>query len=320
MSLAHINTGGAPATDERAELRAVPDPAPAPGAVGSTLQALPGLLRISAVTVAHTAGWGIAAYARTWGRVARAVVDPGEAARLSDDLGAVAGQLTELARSVAKGGPISEAVERWGLPALEAAQTSLQSRGTRPGGESESDKLRRYGEQLLRRSRDVWDDDSRHPAYAAILRDLAPDEARLLVLLLRDGPQPSVDVREGGAIGRLTGARAVARGLTMIGPRASVRYPDSVPQYLNNLTRLGLVWQSPEPVAELLRYQVVEAQPDVLDAVHSVRSARIIRRSIHLTPFGQDFARVCFADADELADLPTHEAPPDAAATEGPDD
>jgi hypothetical protein len=43
----------------------------------------------------------------------------------------------------------------------------------------------------------------------------------------------------------------------------------------------------------------------------------MIRRSIHLTPFGQDFARICFAEADELAALPSHEAPPDAA-TESP--
>ena len=100
----------------------------------------------------------------------------------------------------------------------------------------------------------------------------------------------------------------------MIGPRSSVRYPESVPQYLNNLTRLGLVWQSPEPISDLLRYQVIEAQPDVLDAVHSVRTAKVIRRSIHLTPFGQDFARVCFAEAEEIAALPQHEAPPEAAA------
>jgi len=326
MSLAHVNTGAertgaaarpAPTADRDHQSRAVAEP---PSPVGAAIGALPGLFRIGAVTVAHTAGWGLAAYARTCGRVARAVVDPQEAARLSDDLGTVAGQLTDFARSVASGGPISEAMERWGIPALEAAQSTLQSRAGRDGSgpAAEQDKLRRYGEQLLRRSRDVWDDDSRHPAYAGILRDLAPDEARILVLLLKDGPQPSVDVREGGPVGRVRGSRLIARGLTMIGPRASVRYPDAVPQYLNNLTRLGLVWQSPEPVPDLLRYQVIEAQPDVLDAVHAVRTARIVRRSIHLTPFGQDFARVCFADADELAALPSHEAPPDAAATEGP--
>lgn len=252
-----------------------------PSLVAATVEALPGVLRIGAVTVVHTAGWGLTAYARTCGRVVGAVAG----AIGGSVLGSVAG--------------VPEASTRAAAPELELGQ------------------LRRRGEELLRRSRDVWDEDQRHPAYAAILRELAPDEARILVLLLRDGPQPSVDVRTGGLVGRLSGSRTIARGLTMIGARASVRYPGSVPQYLNNLTRLGLVWQSPEPVAELLRYQVVEAQPDVLEAVHTVRSARIERHSVHLTPFGQDFARVCFADADELALLPGHTAPPQAA-TEAP--
>ena len=38
-------------------------------------------------------------------------------------------------------------------------------------------------------------------------------------------------------------------------------------------------------------YQVLEAQPDVLEAKGSVRRARAVRRSIHLTPFGEDFCR-----------------------------
>ena len=61
--------------------------------------------------------------------------------------------------------------------------------------------LRERGEQLLERSRDVWGEEETHPAYARILDDLAPDEARILLLLLRGGPQPSVDVRTGGPVG-----------------------------------------------------------------------------------------------------------------------
>jgi hypothetical protein len=159
----------------------------------------------------------------------------------------------------------------------------------------------------------VWDEHERHPAFVRILDELAPDEARILVLMLEDGPQPAVDVVEGGLIGQLRGSRAIARGLTMIGAQASVRYQSLVPQYLNNLTRLGLVWQSEEPVTDLIRYQVVEAQPDVLQAFHAKSGARIKRRSIHLTPFGQDFARACFADAEDLGGLPNHEIPPGAA-------
>ena len=58
-----------------------------------------------------------------------------------------------------------------------------------------------------------------------------------------------------------------------------------------------------------MEYQVVEAQPDVLQAMHSVRFAKVVRRSIHLTPFGTGFCRACLVDDDEAAQLPEHQIP-----------
>jgi hypothetical protein len=300
----------------REGMHRMPTPAPGGGLVDDAMDVLPGLLRISAVTVAHTAGWGLRTYVRGVGRVAKAVVDPDEAVRLTEDVATNARQVTALAKRVATGNPVTGLLERFALPAAESARAAMEGRAARVNGVAPGtgpDQLRRTGEELLRRSRDVWDENERHPAFVSILDELAPDEARILVLMLKDGPQPAVDVVEGGLMGQLRGSPMIARGLTMIGAQASVRYPSLVPQYLNNLTRLGLVWQSEEPVSELIRYQVVEAQPDVLEAVHARGGARIKRRSIHLTPFGQDFARACFADAEDLDGLPDHEIPPGAA-------
>ena len=75
-----------------------------------------------------------------------------------------------------------------------------------------------------------------------------------------------------------------------------------MPSYLNNLFRLGLVWFSRETLRDPAPYQVLEAQPDVLEAMHSVRLAKVVRRSIHLTPFGEDFcaaALIGSADPEE---------------------
>ena len=125
--------------------------------------------------------------------------------------------------------------------------------------------------------------------------------------MLLSGPQPSVDVRTGGPIG-LVSSQLIAPGLTMIGARAGCRYVDRVPQYLNNLFRLGLIWFSRETLRDPLPYQVVEAQPEVLEAMKSVRFAKVVRRSIHLTPFGEDFCRVCLRlDREvDVAALPEH--------------
>jgi hypothetical protein len=151
-------------------------------------------------------------------------------------------------------------------------------------------RLRERGAELLARSADVDYDEPTHPAFARILDELAPDEARILRLLWTAGPQPSVDVREAKPLGIASGL--IEGGLTMIGTEAGCRWLDRVPAYLNNLERLGPIWFSREPLEDPLRYQVLEAQPEVLTAMGKSRS-KTIRRSIRLTPFGADFCEVC---------------------------
>jgi abortive infection alpha-like protein len=163
-----------------------------------------------------------------------------------------------------------------------------------PPGESEATRprsLRERGAELLELSADVDYEEEFHPAYDRILSQLAPDEARILRLLATRGAQPAVDVRAGKALG--LGSEMVAPGLNMIGAEAGCRYLDRVPAYLNNLYRLGLIWFSREPLEDPLSYQVLEAQPDVIEAKRSGGRAKTVRRSIMLTPFGEDFCRVC---------------------------
>lgn len=169
--------------------------------------------------------------------------------------------------------------------------------------------LRARGQELLELSRDVHYEERAHPAYERLMESLAPDEARILRLLLFKGPQAAVDVRTGGPLG-LIQSRLLAPGLNMIGARAGCRYVERVPSYLTNLHRLGMIWFARETLRDPERYQVLEAQPDVLEAIHSVRYAKIVRRSIHLTPFGEDFCRAALVeDEEQLVDLPEHASP-----------
>ena len=157
-----------------------------------------------------------------------------------------------------------------------------------PGPPPRKPTLRERGDELLHRSADVREDEEVHPAFERILDELLPDEARVLRLLCSAGPQPAVDVRA-GALPLNATTELVAPGLTMIGAEAGCRRPERVPLYLDNLYRLGLVWFSREALPEQARYQVLEAQPDVVEALRSKGRARTVRRSIRLTPFGEDF-------------------------------
>jgi hypothetical protein len=123
----------------------------------SALESASGLARITARAWLRTALWSLETSARVGSRLV-GTIDP-------------EGRLTEL---------VSDVV------------------GDRFGSRSDGPpSLRERGERLLEASADVRYQQGTHPAYERILADLAPDEARILRLLVRDGPQPSVDVRTG---------------------------------------------------------------------------------------------------------------------------
>lgn len=287
-----------------------------PAAITPAMDALPGLARVAASAWWHSAEWSVRTSARTGLRVARAVTNHDEAASLARDATEAASVIGDLARSVSSGVPLVKALMTAGESLSELAEPT-EPLGTTPSVSPEA-TLRERGAALLERSRDVWNTDTAHPAYERILDEVAPDEARILLLLLKGGPQPSVDVRTGGPIGMVS-SQLIAPGLTMIGARAGCRYLDQVPSYLNNLFRLGLIWFSRESLRDPLEYQVVEAQPDVLAAMHSVKFAKVVRRSIQLTPFGDDFCKTCLVDdVVAVAEFPEHAKPPDGDSGEPP--
>lgn len=179
--------------------------------------------------------------------------------------------------------------------AEEAGSEPHRERGRRDES-PDLDELRRRGAELLRRSSDVTYDQEAHPAYARILGSLSPDEARILRLLDSDGPQPAVDVRTASMVPN--DSELVEAGLTMIGGMAGCRHTERTRQYLNNLFRLGLVWFSREALRDPGAYDVLEAQPDVTEAMQRAKRSRTVRRSIHLTPWGRDFVATCLTPED----------------------
>jgi len=301
------------------------DNLPARTSDSPALDALPGLMRIAAGAWVRTAEWGVLASAKGARRLLQAATSPQSAMDLAQQVAEASGVVADLAKALSSGVPISQAVAQVGQTLIGSSSTSSQNgralgASAKPGNDrrdAAARSLREQGQQLLHQSRDVWSNYTGHPAYARILSELAPDEGRILLLLLRSGPQPSVDVRTGGPTG-VVSSRLIAPGLTMIGPRAGARYLDQVPSYLHNLFRLGMIWFSREQLQDPLDYQVLEAQPDVLEAMHSVRMAKVVRRSIHLTPFGEDFCRAVLAPEEGLVGLPAHAAPADGAAGEPP--
>jgi hypothetical protein len=270
-------------------------PAPLRGALG--------LARIGAAAAWRTGRFTAETSTRVGTRVARA---------------ALSGQSpSELFRN---GSDEARDAARRFLGIAETGQLRRSPSGTsrrHPGRNGGPPTLRDRGAELLRRSADVHFEEETHPAYARILEQLAPDEGRILRLFALEGPQPSVDVRA-GLIPFNSTTELVAPGLNMIGEEAGCRHLEDVPAYLNNLFRLGLVWFSREPLPDPLRYQVLEAQPVVTEALARAPRSRTVRRSVELTPFGRDFCRLCLPL--ETAELEALESRTSTGAEKPPED
>ena len=242
-------------------------------------ESLPQIARAAAGTWLKAAGWTAGTSLRVSNQLRKLASDPASAQEVIDEV-------TKEVREVAR--------DFLGITELDAEvqqMAPLLSSGLLKAGGSSPEALRAQGEELLRAAADVGFDESAHPAFARILTELAPDEARILRLLALEGAQPLVDIRAHNLIGN--GSQLIAQSLNMLGAKAGLRQRERVPVYLANLVRLNLIVLSDEALDSLGEYQVLEAQPEVLATLRDTIRARTIRRSVLLTPLGQEFCEVC---------------------------
>ena len=252
------------------------------------LEVVPGIARIAGGAYVRALAWTAETSVRTGWKVAKRLPGAGIATRMAEE---AARQARQSARQLLGVEDVDERLRRI-VPERVGQTTRAFVPAEDPPPLAPAEQLRQRGAGLLERAADIAFEEDAHPAYARILDELAPDEARILRVLATQGSQPSVDIRTGRPLG--IGSELIAGNLTIVGAEAGVRYPERVPAYLNNLFRLGLIWFSHDELTDLRGYQVLEAQPEVRDAMRRAgRAARTVRRSIVLTPFGEDFCRVC---------------------------
>ncbi|RZS41087.1 uncharacterized protein DUF4393 [Herbihabitans rhizosphaerae] len=208
---------------------------------------------------------------------------------------------TDIARDLANGEPPATVIRKQtselrtiALRALGMREDNGDQPAPRPAPtprRSPTVGLADQGKELLRRSADVRFTVDTHPAYARILADLTPDEARILRYIFMKGPQPSIDIRTNRPLG--IGSELIGSGLNMIAEFAGCTYVDRIHPYLTNLNRLGLVEFSKEKVPPH-RYQLIEAQPKTTAVMKQAgRAPKIVHRSILLSRFGEDFCTAC---------------------------
>ena len=148
---------------------------------------------------------------------------------------------------------------------------------------------------LLARSTEQTFEESQRIYFLRILREIVPDEARIMAALADGTRYPLVDVSHGTRLGRVM--ERVQRNVSSVGKAAGVTWPDAVPRYVSHLRELGLVETEPEDPALSEKYEIVETDTAVRGAIGRIREAggtpRIVRRTLRISELGHALWAAC---------------------------
>lgn len=157
-----------------------------------------------------------------------------------------------------------------------------------PARDGEVEPLRAAMAELLNRSIGFGRERSREYLYAVILRQLTPDEARVLATMADGTPFPLVDVVERGRDGRV-----LLRNASTVGKAAGVTLADHVPDYVTRLVEFGLVDVESELDALSTQYEVLLTDDEVRAAQDGAKRAKIVRHTARISRLGIEFWRSC---------------------------
>lgn len=175
-------------------------------------------------------------------------------------------------------------------PALEA----LRYTGHEPS-------LRELYANLLATAMDSSTINDAHPCFVEIIRQLTPDEAKLLQYFAVTNLLPLVNLRweykeeKEGQQGGVT----LYVHFSLFGQEAGCLLPDLMPSYLDNLSRLGLI-DIPEDTFYTYPgvYDLLEQHPEVLELKLNIeaidnRRFKVERNLVRVTALGKQFLRAC---------------------------
>lgn len=128
---------------------------------------------------------------------------------------------------------------------------------------------------------------SRGDWFTAVLRQLVPDEARIIAALAEgDAPPPLLHVLPRSGHGR------ILENASLIGRTAALTLPHMTPVYVTHLRALGLVDTGPEDESNAKGYELLLADKGVRAALKEGEMgklpARVLRRTLVLTERGRE--------------------------------
>lgn len=162
----------------------------------------------------------------------------------------------------------------------------------------DSEELRELYANLLASSMNVDTKYDVHPAFVDIIKQLTPDEAKLLKILPRTSIsyEPLIDLQLN--MGAKRGHFAMLRNYTNIG-EGVCDVPENICSYIDNLDRLKLIRVLDDiHVMESEKYVPIETNEFLVSIKNKLsivdgRTVTIKRKSFYVTEFGLSFINTC---------------------------
>ncbi len=149
-----------------------------------------------------------------------------------------------------------------------------------------------------------------HPAFLNVLRQLTPDEVRIISTFQHDGPYPLITVSARYRFGERLSTEL--RHFSLLATEAGCEQPERVPMYIDNLCRLGLAELRPVRIADDTRsFRPLESHAQVKAAIARIEAripelegaqpggddnrviADVQRSALYVTAFGRQFYEAC---------------------------
>lgn len=162
--------------------------------------------------------------------------------------------------------------------------------------------LREMYANLLARAMDAETTRLAHPAYVEILKQLSPDEAKLVARFAKENAVSLIHINAVTAAGR----EHRYRNLSLAGAEAGCANPDMTPTYLDNLTRLGIIRipynqkLSGIRASEYDRLLALPACQSIIDSLtkETGKSPHVEMGMAIITILGTQFALACLSVED----------------------
>ena len=180
----------------------------------------------------------------------------------------------ELARRIDSASPPAQ------LPAAAA-------NGRRPAGVSDAQTPPELMEALLQRSISQTPRDGERNLIEMLVRELVPDEARIIAALADGTPYAVIDVVGRGGSDR---GRTLLANASNVGRAAGVVLPERTPTYVAHLLALDLARRGPELESLREQYDILLTERAVMkarDDSGGMRGARILRASLRISELGE---------------------------------